>query len=139
MHQAIVALQKAAYAANRVVLGREPLPLLVDYDEIFATHECWVRTQNAAIVGAMFLRCRDLDLLIWSIASDPRCQGKGLGRAMLAAAEHRARELDRKVIRLYTGQKLTDRVAWYSRHGYMVENFEMCGDLKIVHMRKDLE
>ena len=39
---AIVALQHAAYAANRAILGVEPLPLQADYAEIFDCHETWI-------------------------------------------------------------------------------------------------
>ena len=134
----IVALQHAAYAANRAILGREPLPLQADYDQIFAAHECWVRREDGRIVSALFLEVRPDDLLVWSVASLPGRQGDGLGRAMLAAAEDRARQLGLSTIRLYTGQKLTARVAWYSRHGYMVESVAASGNLMVVHMVKQL-
>ena len=35
----IKALQRAAYAENRSILGVEPLPLLADYSEILSSHE----------------------------------------------------------------------------------------------------
>ena len=36
---AVVALQRAAYAKNRPLLGVEPLPLLADYREVFSKYE----------------------------------------------------------------------------------------------------
>ncbi|MBV8839658.1 MAG: N-acetyltransferase, partial [Alphaproteobacteria bacterium] len=36
---AVVALQRAAYAKNRPLLGVEPLPLLADYRQVFADYE----------------------------------------------------------------------------------------------------
>jgi ribosomal protein S18 acetylase RimI-like enzyme len=96
--------------------------------------EVWLSEQDARLAGALILEPRDDDLLIWSIASDPASQGTGLGRALLAAAEVRARELGRTVMRLYTGTPLTHLVAWYGRHGFAVERIEALSDRSITHM-----
>ena len=80
--------------------------------------EVWVAEKDARLVGALILEPRADDLLIWSIATDPATQGAGLGRTLLAAAEERARQLGRTVVRLYTGTPLAHLVAWYGRHGY---------------------
>ena len=86
----------------------------------------------------LILEPRADDLLIWSIATDPAAQPSGLGRALLAAAEVRARELGCTVMRLYTGTPLTHLVAWYGRHGYAVERLEALSDRSITHMIKHL-
>src|SRR5437588_12712639 len=86
---AITALQRAAYARNRPLLGVEPLPLLADYGAVMRDMEVWVSEEDARLVGALILEPRAEDLLIWSIAADPAAQGSGLGRALLAAAEQR--------------------------------------------------
>jgi GNAT superfamily N-acetyltransferase len=65
--------------------------------------EVWLARREKHLAGALILEPREGDLLIWSIASDPAVQGGGLGRALLAAAEERARRLGRVVVRLYTG------------------------------------
>jgi len=135
----LVALQQAAYAKNRPLLGVEPLPLLADYAEIMRNMEVWVLERDGRIAAALILEPRPDDLLIWSIASDPATQGGGIGRALLAAAEVRARQLGRAVIRLYTGTPLTHLVTWYGRHGYAVERIEALSDRSITHMIKHLE
>ncbi len=71
----IVDLQKAAYGANRAVLGRGPLPSLADYDEVFARAESWAARDTGKIAGVVFLEVRDDDLLIWSVATVPSRQG----------------------------------------------------------------
>ena len=78
------------------------------------------------------------DLLIWSVATDPSRQGEGLGNALLDAAEIRARALGRDILRLYTGEKLVDRIAWYGRHGYAIERRDVLADRTAVHMMKRL-
>lgn len=133
----VVAIQRAAYALNRKLLGVEPLPLLVDYDQIFRDYEVWV-TAEGPIESALILEPRADDLLIWSIATDPKRQQAGLGRAMLAAAEVRARELGLHTMRLYTGAILRHLIDWYTRHGYAIERIEERPDRTVAHMVKPL-
>ena len=135
----VVALQRAAYARNRVLLGVEPLPLIVDYAQIFATMEVWLALSPRGLDGVLILEPRAADLLIWSIATDPAAQSAGLGRDMLAAAEARARVLGRPTMRLYTGAILTHLVDWYGRHGYVPERQEVMPDRVVQHMIKQLQ
>jgi len=135
---AVVALQRAAYAKNRRLLGVEPLPLLADYAQIFREYEVWLAEHNGNLDGVLILEPRADDLLIWSVAVAPQAQGRGVGNAMLAFAETRAHDLGRTCIRLYTGQKLTSNLAWYTRHGYAHESTEDMGDRVRVNLIKHL-
>ncbi|MEJ0078685.1 MAG: GNAT family N-acetyltransferase [Alphaproteobacteria bacterium] len=135
---AVVALQRAAYAKNRPLLGVEPLPLLADYTEIFRDYEVWLAEQDGALDGVLILEPRADDLLIWSVAVAPAAQGRGIGNTMLAFAETRARDLGRTCIRLYTGQPLSFNIAWYTRHGYAHESTEDMGDRVRVNLIKHL-
>jgi ribosomal protein S18 acetylase RimI-like enzyme len=134
---AVVALQHAAYARNRALLGVEPLPLMVDYETIFRDYEVWV-TAEGEIAGVLILEPRRDDLLIWSIATDTTRQKSGVGHAMLSAAETRARELGLNTMRLYTGSTLQHLVDWYTRNGYAVERIEELSDRKLTHLIKRL-
>ncbi len=134
---AVVALQHAAYARNRELLGVEPLPLMTDYEDIFRDYEVWL-TADGALAGVLILEPGPDALLIWSIATDTSRQKSGLGRAMLAAAEVRARELGLDTMRLYTGAPLKHLIDWYGRNGYLVERLEELSDRTIVHMVKPL-
>lgn len=135
---AVTALQRAAYAKNRPLLGVEPLPLLVDYADVLTEYEVWLCESAAELEGVLILQPRPNHLLIWSIATAPDAQGRGLGKRLLAAAEQRARQLGLGVMRLYTGEPLTGNIAWYERHGYAHEGIEHLGDRRIVHMVKSL-
>lgn len=135
---AVEALQHAAYAPNREILGVEPIPLQADYAAVLRDMDVFLAEDAQGLAGVLILQTRPDDLLIWSIASDPRRQGQGWGKVLLAAAETRARALGRDTIRLYTGQKLTGNVAWYSRNGYRVEGIETLSDRVVVHMMKPL-
>lgn len=140
---AVIGLQHRAYAANRAILGVEPLPLKADYAEVFRTMEVYVAGGAdahglATLDGVLILEPRPDDLLIWSIATDPERQSLGLGRGMLTWAEVRARQLGRDTLRLYTGTLLTERVAWYARYGYATERIEQLPDRSSTHMVKQL-
>lgn len=135
---AVTALQRAAYAKNRAILGVEPLPLLADYEQIFADYEVYVLEHESTLDGVLIIEPRADDLLIWSIAVAPHAQGRGTGNAMLTYADARARELGVTVIRLYTGAPLTFNIAWYTRHGYAHERTEDMGDRVVVHLIKHL-
>ena len=136
--EAITALQRAAYAKNRPLLGVEPLPLLADYAAILADYEVWLAEGPTGLEGVLILKPRADDLLIWSIATAPGAQGRGLGKRLLAAAEQRAGEIGLSTIRLYTGEPLAGNIAWYERHGYQRERVEDLGDRRVVHMVKRL-
>jgi ribosomal protein S18 acetylase RimI-like enzyme len=136
--RAVEALQHAAYARNRRLLGVEPLPLQADYADIFAAMEVWLAEERGVLRGALILEPRADDMLIWSIAASPDAQRQGIGQIMLDAAEVRARQLDLSTMRLNTGAVLETLVHWYHRHGYEVERLEELPDRKVLHMIKHL-
>jgi GNAT superfamily N-acetyltransferase len=135
---AVTALQRAAYAKNRPLLGVEPLPLLADYAQVFADYEVYLAEQDGTLEGVLILEPRAEDLLIWSVATAPAAQGRGVGNRLLAFAETRTRELGLSRIRLYTGEPLMANIAWYTRHNYAHERLEDMGDRRIVHLIKQL-
>jgi ribosomal protein S18 acetylase RimI-like enzyme len=132
----VTALQQAAYARNKPILGVEPLPLTVNYSDILTEYEVWLAEGAYGLEGVLVLKPRPDDLLIWSVATTPRAQNRGLGNRLLAAAESRGRELGRRCVRLYTGEQLVDNIAWYERHGYVRERVEQLDDRRLVHLVK---
>ena len=135
---ALEALQHAAYARNRSLLGVEPLPLLVDYREIVARMEVWLFGPPRTLLGVLALEAEPGALLIWSLATAPRAQRQGVGDAMLEFAHARARELKLPALRLYTGEKLAENINWYRRRGFDTDRVEALADRRIVHMSKRL-
>lgn len=133
---ALRAVQQAAFAWNRAVLGVEPLPLLADYDEVVATKECWLAEDDGQVRGAIVLEPEGEALLVWSVAVAPEQQGAKLGRRLMAFAEDRAREQGLGALTLYTGEKLRKNIDWYQRLGFSISGIEALADRNIVHMRK---
>ena len=134
---AIEALQLAAYHRQHL-LGLEPPPLRADYADIIGHMEVWLAEERDRLRGVLILDAREADLLIWSIAAAPDAQGQGLGQIMLDAAEVRAGQLGRQIIRLNTGAVQQSLIGWYGRHGYAIETIEIVDDRQLTHMIKRL-
>jgi len=134
---AIDALQQAAYHREHL-LGLEPPPLKADYAEVIARMEVWLAEERNQLRGVLILDVRPDDLLIWSMAAAPEARGQGLGQIMLDAADVRAEQLGRRIIRLNTGDVQKTLIGWYSRHGYAVEATEASRDHLLTHMIKRL-
>ena len=145
---AIVLIQRAAYSANRDRLGVEPLPLLIDYSDVIATLEVWIADVPASKedssdevlepAAILIVDARADTFTVESVAVHPAYQGRGLGAALLTAAELRARSLGFPEVLLYTGRPLTHLVDWYQRSGYAIDRIEALADREIVHLRKPL-
>lgn len=133
---ALRAIQHAAFAWNREILGVEPLPLLADYDEVVASRECWIAEDDGHVQGAIILEPEGEALLVWSVAVAPAQQGAKLGRRLMAFAEQRAREQGFGALTLYTGEKLQKNIDWYQRLGFSISGIEALADRNIVHMKK---
>ena len=131
-------VHRAAFAWNREMLGREPLPLLIPPADVLSRYETWLLEDADGIAGTLALDPRREDLEIWSVSVDPARQNGGVGRTLLSAAEARARALGLSILRLYTGAVLTKNIDWYRRRGYEVERVEDMPDRQIVHMIKRL-
>ena len=138
----ILAFQEQAYDGNRAIKGVEPLPLSVEYTGLFAYMEFWIEGPRERPEGLVILDPTHEPpgdaLFIWSIATSPDQRGRGLGNKLLAFVEDRARALGRKAVTLVTNDRLTERINWYLRHGFIITRHETLTDRTVIHMRKDL-
>jgi ribosomal protein S18 acetylase RimI-like enzyme len=136
--EAVVQLQKDAYAKTWAKLGGEPIPLKWDYREVLARQEVWLMEEGGEPIGALIVEPHTDHLYIESVAIHPDHCGKGLGNDLLAAAESRARALRLTELRLITGEKMDNNFGWYDRKGFEIAEVEQLSDRKIVHMRRVL-
>lgn len=137
---AVIAFQERAYDGNRAIKGVEPLPLQVDYRNIFARMELWIAGPRSHPNGIVIL---DLmhdpfgkELFLWSIATAPETRGTGLGNTLLTFVERRAQDLGRPFVSLVTNSRLSERISWYKRHGFNITHHEDLADRTVVGMRK---
>lgn len=119
---AIRALTRAAYAKWVAVIGREPAPMVADYDASVHEH----RFDLLEADGAMAALIETIDeadhLLIENLAVAPTFQGRGLARRLLAHAEALAADLGYREIRLYTNKQFRENIALYLKFGYHIDS-----------------
>jgi len=137
---AVRSVVKAAYEPWIPVIGMRPLPLEADYDQLIAAGSVTVLVPpgGAEVAGLIVLVPEPGALLIENVAVDPRAQGRGLGRTLLAHAEAVARDAGLASLRLYTHRLMATNVALYEHLGYTVTDRDPDEGRPVVHMSKTL-
>jgi N-acetylglutamate synthase-like GNAT family acetyltransferase len=135
---AIAALARAAYAKWVPVLGREPRPMQADYETAITQHRFDVIEMDGKIVASLETEPRSDHYWIESVAVAPDLQGQGVGRRLLAYAEHLAREAGLSEMRLLTNGKMMDNRKLYVSVGYTEDLEEPFGDGTVVYLSKRL-
>jgi ribosomal protein S18 acetylase RimI-like enzyme len=98
-------LVRMAYSKYVERIGKEPAPMLEDYDALIRAGEVWVRDEGGEVLGMLVMRPADDHLFVDNVAVAPGRQGRGLGRELLAFAEERAEREGLPEVRLYTNEK----------------------------------
>jgi len=76
-------------------------------------------TDNGRIVGCVCLEQKGTNLYLGMLTTDPEYQGKGIGKAMLQAADRHAVQLGCTLLEMTVITDRKELVAWYERHGYV--------------------
>jgi len=130
------ALVRSAYAKWVGVIGREPLPMLADYDRAVRDHEIELLLVDDELVGLIELIRNPDCLLIENIAVAPAHQGCGIGRRLLAHAELEAGLAGLTEIRLMTNRAFESNVRLYQSLGWRIDRQEPFMGGVAVHMSK---
>ena len=113
----LTAVIDAAYAPVRATL-----PNLPDVSEgvarDIAENLVWVATADGAILGGLILIVSGDHALLANVAVSPEAGGRGVGRALIAAAEAAASDLGLAEIRLRTHARMAGNLALYARLGW---------------------
>jgi len=135
---AIGALTREAYAKWVPLVGREPLPMTVDYAEAVKRHRFDLLFVGEALAALIETVPQGDELLIENVAVRPAFQRRGYGVRLLKLAETLAIEAGLKGARLYTNKLMAANVSLYRSLGYAIEREETLGDRTAVHMVKPL-
>jgi ribosomal protein S18 acetylase RimI-like enzyme len=115
---AIRGLVRRAYAMYVPRMGKEPGPMLDDYEKRVADGAAFVLEVEGTIAGILVLLPYDDHLLMDNVAVDNDFQGRGIGKALVTFAEEEAVRRDYDEIRLYTHQTMVENVRMYAKLGY---------------------
>jgi len=133
----VTACAQAAYALYVARIGKEPAPMVADFQAQIAAGQVYVGEADGAVAGFVVLYpCRD-HLHVENVAVFPARQGLGLGRALLAFAEKEARRRGLAAIELYTNVKMTENLALYPRLGYReIDRREEAGFSRVFYRKE---
>lgn len=127
-----------AYALYVPRIGREPAPMTADYAGLIGSGEVWVAEEAGLVVGVLVLRPLPGSLLLENVAVLPECQGRGVGRALIAFAEQHGRGLGLPEVTLYTNERMTENLGLYPRLGYLEAGRRVEDGYARVYFRKPL-
>lgn len=83
-----------------------------------AEETAFVARDGGRVVGCVFLADRGDTIYVGKLAVEPGLQGKGVGRALMTAAEEHARALGRAALELQVRIELTGNQAAFARLGF---------------------
>ena len=107
-----------AYEGYVEGVGGRPAPMDADYSEAVRAGTLFVAEDGAGIAGLIVLALDGGHLEVENVAVDPRRQGEGVGRALLAFAEEEARSRGVGELRLFTHVVMLRNQRIYTRLGY---------------------
>ncbi|MGE3829877.1 MAG: bifunctional diaminohydroxyphosphoribosylaminopyrimidine deaminase/5-amino-6-(5-phosphoribosylamino)uracil reductase RibD [Parvibaculaceae bacterium] len=131
-------LTREAYARWVPLIGREPLPMVADYDAAVRNHLIELAYSADDLSGLIEIIPHADHILIENVAVSPAMQGRGLGKLLVARAEDIARERGTPMVKLYTNAKFESNIKLYQRLGYEIERVEAFRGGEVVHMMKHL-
>ena len=117
---AITALTRAAYGPWVPLIGREPMPMRVDYALAVVDHRIDLLEEDGVLVALVEMIVRADHLWLENVAVHPAHQGRGLGHRLMAHAEAVARELGLGEIRLLTNAAFAANLRFYDGLGFQV-------------------
>lgn len=136
---AIRSVTRAAYAKWVPLIGREPVPMTVDYAHALRAHRFDLLHVDGKLAGLIETLRQPDHLWIENVAVLPQHQGRGLGRRLLDHAECLAIEAGLGEMRLLTNQAFAANVELYKRVGYRIDRSEpFAGGGITVYMSKRL-
>jgi GNAT superfamily N-acetyltransferase len=129
---------REAYSKYVERIGREPAPMLVDYEAAILAGDAWVLVEGGETAGVLVMRREKGHLFVETVAVRPGRQGSGLGRKLMAFAEEAARGQGLHEIRLYTNEKMRENLPFYRSLGFEETGRALDEGYRRVFMKKRL-
>lgn len=134
----IAACVCSAYLHYIERIGKQPGPMLEDYNEVIKTRQVHVAVDGPTVLGAIVLTVTDEGFYLENVAVRPTDKGRGIGRLLLELAEREAREQGFKSIYLATHELMTENRTLYARIGYVEFDHRVVDGYPRVFFRKSL-
>jgi GNAT superfamily N-acetyltransferase len=128
----------AAFTPYVARIGKPPAPMLQDYAALIGKGRIHVLEGPKGLVGMLVSEPHADHLFVDTIAIDPAHHGKGFGRTLMSFAETEARRLGLLEIRLYTHERMTETLPFYSALGFVETRRPVEDGYARVYLRKAL-
>lgn len=115
---ALEACVRRAYMPYVVRMGKEPAPMLDDYDALTKRNVVTVAMTDRQLAGLIVMWPKGDHFYIDNIAVDPSHHGKGIGQALLGEADRVAAKAGHHELRLYTNEHMTENLDFYPKRGF---------------------
>jgi ribosomal protein S18 acetylase RimI-like enzyme len=110
--------------------------MTADYAEAVRSHRIDLLHVEGALAALIETIAEADHLLVENVAVSPAFQGRGLGRKLMAHAEHIAAASGFGEIRLYTNKLFAENIELYRKLGYRVDREEQLAIGVAVRMSK---
>jgi len=135
---AIGACARAAYAKYVVRIGREPAPMVADFEAAIGRGEVCVADIDGELAGYVVCYGVTGAMHLENIAVWPEQQGKGVGGVLLRHVEELARQQGLPAIELYTNLAMVENQGLYPALGYQLMGRKVEDGFERLYYRKDL-
>ena len=129
------AIALAAYAKYVPRIGREPAPMVADYEAAVAANRAVVIEIAGSLRGYMIGWPEPDAVFVDNIGVDPAYQGGGLGRRLVNHAASQADRLGLPALRLYTNALMSENLAMYAHIGFVETHRSVEKGFHRVYMR----
>ncbi len=131
-------IARAAYARYVPRIGREPAPMVADYDADVRAGRIVVLEVERNVVGYLVAWPEEDAYFLENIGIEPYFQGKGWGRHLIDYAVSEAARLRLPALRLYTNAAMSENLSMYAHLGF-VETHRVTEDgFNRIYMRLNL-
>jgi len=108
-----------AYRPYVAEIGKEPAPMIADFQQLIATGTVYVSpTATGKVAGFIVFYPREDHMFLENVAVQPSETHRGIGRAMIGYCEAAALRLGLASVQLYTNEKMTGNLTLYLHLGY---------------------
>lgn len=99
-------------------IGREPAPMIADFQSSINLEQIFVADRNGKVAGFVVFYAKNDHVHLENIAVNSTFQKKGIGLQLIQFVESHAIENGFNRIELYTHEKMTENLGIYPRLGY---------------------
>lgn len=136
--EAMAAISQNAFSHYVERMGKQPAPMLANFDFHLRYDHCLVASQDKVIIGYLILVLRAPEPLLDTVAVHNDYQGQGVGSLLLKAAEQAIVQTGFKSYQLYTNIHMYENINWYKKCGFIEIDRRQENGFMRIYMRRQI-